>query len=66
MKKEFDNYSIHGTFIVKRSPSSVFNSRVAATEDLRKSMKKNLDILSKWVKESELIMPRPQRSKTCL
>jgi hypothetical protein len=49
--------------IIKRSPTTSINTAqaIADTEELRKSMKKNINILSSWLKESEEIMPRPKR-----
>jgi hypothetical protein len=64
MKKEFDDYSSQGAVIIKRSPSSVIKSpeqALAGTEKLRNSVTKNINSLSKWLKESEQIMPRPKR-----
>jgi uncharacterized protein YfiM (DUF2279 family) len=74
MNKESVNNDIRGAVIVKRSPSfSVKSSAVAgqssgawikrdaATGKLRNSMNKNINTLGRWLKESEQIMPRPQR-----
>jgi hypothetical protein len=62
--KEYEDYSIKGTVILKSSPSTKIKNReelLKSTEDLRQSMEKKLDILGKWLRESEEILPRPKR-----
>jgi uncharacterized protein YbbK (DUF523 family) len=64
MDKNSEENDIKDAVIIKRSPSTGVTNRkqiIDETEELRQSMNKKLNILSKWLRESEQIMPRPKR-----
>jgi hypothetical protein len=64
MDKNFEENDIKGAVIIKRYPSTRKTNReqiIVSTEELRQSMKKNINTLSTWLKRSEQIMPRPEK-----
>jgi hypothetical protein len=64
MDKNYEENDIKSAVIIKRSPSTRKTNReqiIVSTEELRQSMKKNINILSTWLKRSEQIMPRPEK-----